>query len=310
MIKFIAFLGLFFAVIFGCGVDEKSKILDSKHTLLFDKYNLYLEKVKIAERNENQWFSNFNCDALLFHGLGAYAGIDDIEIEEAKNNSTNQWFRTPQKTCFEEKRSKSTISRDMFLGLYFWIYKNKRIDLITEIVKYGQKHSNKLFWIMGEGDKSRTSFNPGFIATTQELRYRLGGANSNSRKFPQAYSKALKGYEAHIHVLHIYLRYLITKKMSSTAWETIKHYADTQPVNALFTSIACRFDSSYCDLSYKTLLDSNLFPNEKLPTNKNYCGEYLFQRDQNSSSWKPCKELKNHIPIDFLFASAIMLNIN
>ncbi len=57
------------------------------------------------------------------------------------------------------------------------------------------------------------------------------------------------------------------------------------------------------------LLDDSLFPNDRLPTTRNRCEPYLFQRDDTGDDWRPCAgKIKIHDGIDYLMAFATMTN--
>src|SRR5690606_36989106 len=64
----------------------------------------------------------------------------------------------------------STISRDMLLGLAWYAWCNKRLDISEGVIKYALKN----WGVMGEGDPARTNIMPNLFSTFCWISYRLG----------------------------------------------------------------------------------------------------------------------------------------
>jgi hypothetical protein len=190
----------------------------------------------------------------------------------------------------------------MFLGLFVWLYVNKRIDLIEQIIMYGQSNRDWLgLWVMGEGDRARTVFRPNMQSTAYELLFRLSGQDHPKRAIPQIWA-LVDGYAAHLQAVHIYLRRMLIGRDQGNTPVFVNHYRKTYPRNALFQIVAGRTGAAI-----DILLDESLFPSDRLPESKDRCTEYLWQRDPGAD-WEPCpEERKVHAPVDFLFVAAIIL---
>lgn len=296
------------ALLISCGSVERKKIeSDTRYEELERKYNLYVDLLNNSERFYSGWITK-DCDGLLYNSIASISGIENIDIEMAKDHN-NKWYRTPKQNCYTSGQSGSSISRDMFLGLFYWIYQNERLDLIKEIIDYGRDHKNNLgFWVMGDGDITRTDIRPSMQATGHEIRFRLGGVDNDARKLPQFWTKETSGYATHLEFLHIYLRGLLRGKISTKAFEVMKHHVKYQPNNALFNIMYHRYVDNKFDSALSILLNNKYFPDNSLPTNKNYCTDYLWSRNEDEKDWKPCDRNNDYVRgIDFIFASSIIL---
>ncbi len=284
---------------------------DPRISELKAKVERYLD---LAETNVDSlgWIKDTKCDGLLFNSLFSIAGgHPDIE---AAQEGPGIWYRFHTHDCYSGGGSGSTISRDMFIGLFLWIWHNKRLDLIEDIIQYGEAHTNALGgWVMGEGDKFRISIRGSGQATAYEMRYRLGGSNHWKRKIPQVWPR-VKDYEAHLQVLHILLRAHLTGGVRSVALRALRGNAEREPRNALFVAVYNRFKDGDRSAAIESLLDETIFPSDRLPVSSDRCTFYLWQREvtrdgEPNPDWLPCKERSEVFTgIDFLFGAAIVLN--
>jgi len=296
----------------GCGTEkkkeEKKADLSELLPIIEERKAFYLAQ-SLQKKDGYGWDINSKCDGLLFNSLWAVAGAP-INIEMARDSS-GKWYRHASQSCYKEGGATSEISRDMILGLLLYIWEYKRLDIIQALIKYGEAHN----WRMGEGDKTKTGIRVNLKATIFELQYRLGGGDSLHRAWPQAWDKpvpfslaAMKpGYETHLQILHIYIRGLITERISVREYDLLKHYTNREPRNALYSAVFHLFTDSNMLGPVNLLLDTSLFPASHLPTNLQYCTEYLFQRDQYSDSWRSCPIQKSHTGIDWLFAFSVIM---
>lgn len=277
---------------------------------LMDKYRLYVSLLAQQQRyhGDSGWLTK-DCDGLLYNSLAAAAGIPGINIEAAKD-ATGQWFRTPSKNCYPDV-SPSTISRDMFWGLSYWIFVNYRADIINEIIDYGRKRQNQIgSWVMGQGDITRITIRANMQATLYWLRYRLTGIDNRQKYLPQYWTTSTKGYATHLEFLHMFMYGLTTGAIDERGYRVMAEHLRRQPQNALFAAIMSRFGANTIDQALSTLFNERLFPKDRLPTNNNYCTDYIFARDYAAHDWLPCQQHEDYVRgIDFIFASAILLNI-
>jgi len=305
------FFLIFLLAFLGCGDKREDKKPNKPNppTLLQklnSKYDLYRE-ASAGHRDSHNWISNIKCDGLLFNSLWSIAGIS-VDIMQARDE-TGRWFRHASRECFDLGQSGSSISRDMLIGLLHWIWVNERLDVIDDLIAYGEDNN----WIMGEGDPTRIDVRPGLMATFYELRFQLGGENSYKRRIPQAWQKPTpfflavmeKGYRTHIHILHIFLRALITNNVNERELEILKYYHEREPLNALYFAVYKRFSDGDMTGPIELLVDDTYFPNDRLPTSAEYCTDYPFQRDQYK--WRSCPEEKKvHSAVGWLYSYVVI----
>lgn len=266
---------------------------------LKQKLDTYISLIKQAQ-DSNGFIQFDKCDSLLFSGLvGSVSGVK-VNIDAAFDKATSTWQRRPTNyaPCYPE-HSKSTISRDMFIGLAWYCYYNKRLDIVEQIIKYAL--SNWL--IMGKGEISRTLFVPGLLSTYAWISYRLGGPSRIwLRYLPQIENKYATGYEAHLSILHIMLRNKLTGKTKCK--DIIKHQAERQPNNPLFL-----IANNQQEEAIKILMDGRYWPDYRLPTEKDRSEPWLLERDYGKD-WKPDPNgTHTHSGGDFIFAAALALDL-
>lgn len=240
------------------------------------------------------------CDGLLFSALAKSGGIG-VELWKAELEP-GRWLRRPisHGSCYPFF-SESEISRDMILGLLTYATKAKDYGTAQRIIDYAKKHGNTL----GDGSASRTLITPQLYGTLYELAYRGGGENNPTRFIGLDLNSNLSGFAAHLQVLHIYIRYLLAGA-SDKAVETLGDYAADHYKNAFFQAVYHLSDGDQ-SVAYNLLMDSSVFPSDRLPGSSEYCEPYRWQRD-GGADWLPCKEEgKIHTGADFVFVASIIL---
>lgn len=268
---------------------------------LQDKHNKYLELIKSAQ-DCHGFIQSDECDSLLFSGLvGCVPGVE-VDIDAAFDKTDQQWKRRPKECPCWPSATGSSISRDMLMGLAWFAWRNKRLDISEHIIKYAFSH----WFMMGEAATLKDKFGrcfltPGLLATWAEISYRLGGPNRWwLRYIPQFESKSVVGFEAHLSILHCLLREELTGKIN----EVVLHHAQREPNNPLFQVAAKDYDSAIL-----VLMDSRLWPDQTLPTRANRKEAWLPQRDYGLD-WQPTADnpSKVHSGGDFLFVSSLVLD--
>lgn len=288
---------------------------------LDSKYKTYL-KLSKSQQDASGFIETQECDSLLFSGLLGCVPGTKVNIDAA-NDSEGRWLRRPvaHPPCYDcnikwnlkdrlsqmyqswkqdgfdkEKLKKifekgnSSISRDMLVGLAWYAYYNKRLDISESVIKYALSH--KL--IMGEGTPTRTFMTPGLLSTYAWISYRLDGPSRwLIRHIPQSESKSVVGFQAHLSVLHILLRNKLTGK--NKYQNVLLHQAKRQPNNALF-----QFAAGYVDAAKMLLANEIWWPATRLPTARDRDAQWLFQRDYGED-WEPYASTKVHSGADFLF---------
>ena len=229
-------------------------------------------------------------DGLLFACLLAVGQNVEFPVEDAIDLSTGQVFRNPEfRTGRVLGPRESTISRDMFMGLFIYCLHFRRVDLIRKVISYGWKH----FWKMGTenrkldisflGRKSqiladnRTIFTPGLILLIYALLAQLTGKTWVARmlvSIPQPMSSS-PGYVSHLSMLHIYLNKRICGKLSTSDKSTLIKISSHMESNPLVWALLGN--------PMRALACLNRWPQTRLPTKEDWSEEWRTQRSDGDS---------------------------
>ncbi len=259
-----------------------------------DKFKLYLKEVPLTQDRYGFIYSD-ECDSLLFTSLVGCVPGTAVYIEAAFDKRDQQWKRRPiaMPACYPD-HSKSSISRDMLIGLAWYTYTNDRLDLSEQVIRYALAH----YFVMGQGPLSRTFMTPGLLSTYAWISYRLGGPSRPwLRYLPQIESNKVTDYQAHLSVLHILLR---NKLMGKDKYaDLLAFHANRNPENALFQFAAGRVDKAYTILNNR-----QYFPEDRLPRKSDRKGPWLWERDYGDN-YQPTDSEKVLSGGDFLFVYAL-----
>jgi hypothetical protein len=258
-------------------------------------------------------FMDDRCDSLLFTSLFSTAcgGVDLSAWEDP----AGKWHRNPQRDCFingAPNGSASSISRDMFLGLWHAKWSQKDGMDIREMRQYGEANN----WVMGEAKDnetllSRCLLTPQLITLLKEMDRQLGGQVGNPSQLRNTDNSgdALPvntGFRAHLDVLRILLQGRVFGAITDAEKALLKDQAERQPNNALYVAAYEKYHGG--TKAHSLLLSEAHFPNGRLPTSSEHCINYLHSRDDSDSDWQPCaEENKEHDGTDFVFAAWVAL---
>lgn len=243
------------------------------------KFIKYLQL--ISHKVDQEGFIQNTCDSLLWSGI--LCTVAPVNIEAAMNPD-GQWFRTPAKDCYPNE-SGSTISRDTMLGALICSWDRGRLDLIQKTISYGKQHSTwSGDWKLGEGDPFRIYARPGLQATTYEISEKLGGESNWRQYLPQFWTSSTAGFNSHLQIWHLLLRGRMFGKINNKELRTLKDLAEAQPNNGFYNAAYAKFSGDVGKLNnaLRAVLDESKFPENSLPTGKNFCTDILFQRDEYS----------------------------
>ena len=274
-------------VLAGCGKVEEKPLPAIPQQLA--------EKVAIYKRLQPDFLDEFGwahekCDSVLFTSLCVAAGgCPDANIYDAESTAEpGRWYRHKLHDCYDLGESASDISKDMFAGLAFVLDEAAK----ERVKQYGEAND----WIMGRGPVSRTYL-------TIPLRWIFTGwpvSTNNDSWIPFPINT---GYRAHLDVLSILLRADARgQKTTPLELKYLKLQSERVPTNALFHAAYHRFLDGNQSVAMSILLDERWFPANKLPTDANYCTDYLWQRDEPKDI-EPCENGKRKDATDFLFAA-------
>jgi hypothetical protein len=268
---------------------------------LSDKYQTYLNLLPSVQ-GIGGFIHHDECDSLIFSGLLGCVPEANVKIDAAFDAATGLWHRRPlgyPECC--PSSSASTISKDQLIGLAWYAYANKRLDISEHIVSYAISH----WMIMGQAPALKDKLGsclltPGLLATYAEISYRLGGPNRWwLRNLPQWESSGVTGFQAHLSVLHILLRQKLTGSISSSHVSILNAHVSRQPNNPLF-NIAAGTPANLA-IAELVLANETWWPSDRLPASTDRYEPWLTQRDFGSD-WQPDHDVpKIHSGGDFLF---------
>jgi hypothetical protein len=283
---------MFLMLFVSCKKSERKdqvSISDDLREKVKAKRNLYLS-LQHEALNEHG-YAHKKCDSIGFTALcKASQGCKDANLYASEDNG--RWYRSPEKDCFDKGESKSDISKDMALMLFIAFYETKDLDALHRFRSYAEANN----YIMGRPSDnaegiSRVLMTPGLILTMQRLDKKLSGLEVPAD--PDDSDRALpvinKGFQAHLDILSIWLNGELTGKVSSSDQFVLRSQVERQPRNALFQAVYHLYEDGDQTKAFEILADENLFPSDRLPTSKDRCEEYLFQRDFGAD-WQSCDE--------------------
>lgn len=248
------------------------------------------------------WESSEGCDSLLFvsllHvGLGEPGPIDEAETMPGR------WFRLPGS---DAKACSSDISRDMFMGLFLYIWQFQRLDLAESIWTYGDTHG----WVMGEERKppdNRTVLSPVMIGLLAHVIHGLGGADHPQRHIPPVYSTS-PGYVSHLSLLAILLRGQINGSLSQYELGTLTQIRTHMSLNPLVHALLHKYTDG--DQAEATRLLLEIWPSSRLPNTSDWSEAWRLQRSDGDTGLRTppqSSSFQSHSGGDFLFVTAFLL---
>jgi hypothetical protein len=241
-------------------------------------------------------------DGLLWACLQAVATNKPFQIEEYMHED-GQTFRNPDMAVGRLLGPKeSTISRDMYMGLFCYCLHFNRADILKKTASYGWKH----WWKMGIENRkldNRTWFTPGLVILLYGILAHLRGRPRLAKFLTGIYQplSSTPGYQSHLAMLHIYLNRRIRGNLVTTERLTLELILQHSPHNALALALAGRKQETYRELATQ-------WPRDRLPTFEDWTEGWRTQRQDNDSgllSRQP-GNTKPHSGGDFLFVHHVL----
>lgn len=288
----------------------ETMVVKEVNSKFLDKKDLYLSLSTSGNHVDKcGWLNCDKCDGLLYNCLWSIAGAD-VMVTDARD-MWHKWHRHPSFTCYSNNESKSEISRDMLLGLLLWIVFKREESVLSDLIGYGEQHS----WLMGAGDLSRTFVTPSLRGTIYLAAHVLSNRNTLARFFPKDWCWPLpfsivtnqQGYKRHLQALHIYVLSLL-RDPTKREIEIMKYHADHEPLNALYRAIYNHVAVRNQEDAIALLMNEKYFPNDRLPSNREYRANYLFSHDQISLNWSNDYYTTRieHPGVDWLFTAKVI----
>lgn len=304
MLKHIRNLLILSMLAFGCSKpkgthDVQETISDLE--LLRETYDRYHS---LAPRG---WDIDNSGDALLWVSL-AHVGLREAGPIDEAQSEPGHWFRFPQLIQHPEMAD-SDISRDMLTGLLIYIWQFKRLDWAEDWWKYGEEHN----WRMGQErsglPETRTIMAPTTISMLGEVIFQLGGEDHGERQIPIVYNTA-PGFVSHLSLLDIYLQGEMHHSLTTRDLEAVALILTHMATNPFPHALYHRYTDG--DQSEATRLLRTIWPQDRLPTNGDWCEHWRTQRSDGDTGFLPCISEageQQHSGGDLLFTAAIVLGL-
>lgn len=232
--------------------------LNPRKSELIAAMDLKLAQAALERDQTNGWLTPNDCDGMIWSGKYASVNCTEVNIEAAENPQGSGRFERRPGGCWHpdspDNDSETTWSRDMAVaGLYPYILRCKRLDLMERHIGYGEAHT----WSMGDPlADGRAIYTPQMIGLTYAIRQALGGNGHAMTKSPKIWPKGLDDYEAHLQVMAIWLESRMGE-ISSVMRDRLFEQADREPDNPLYSFMAGRYLGNQ-DRTLDLLLDSSM----------------------------------------------------
>jgi hypothetical protein len=192
----------------------------------------------------------------------------------------------------------------MLLGILWFAYFNKRVDIIENVIKYALSH----WFVMGDGDITRTFLTPNLLSTYAIACKKLGGKNYWGLTWLPTLESRMTGFQAHLTVLHVLLRGIMGIKKDSNL-SILKYQMDRVPRNALFNFAYHYFTDKDYYQTMSLLLEETWFPSNRLPTNYDRNLRWMFEHDYTPNNIDPADgEVQTWSGGDFIFLANLILS--
>lgn len=266
------------------------------------KASLYCELSK-QEYLDNKYVVD-ECDGAGFTSLYSIScPTSEVELS-VFNGSNGEMFRNPNHDCYPS-RSKAGFSKDHVLMRLVAAVGQGDKEWPKTFLNYAE--SNNGFFCDAIDTETRLSrcFLSPFL---YEYLNKVAGNRSLQENSSDAWFEK-SGFEAHLHVLGIWVKGKVDGSITNVDLDYLKTYAKREPLNALYQAIAYRYGIVSKE-AVNAAFSNNHWPDNSLPNNHdNHCSDYLFQRDMSSTGdWQPCPtdSFVAHSGTDYSFAAYIL----
>lgn len=291
-------LPLFFS---GCSRKHRPVDTTGDRAEICKKRDLYVSLLQ--ERLDPWGWAAPKCDGLLFNSLLAVSGFP-VDIYKAEE-SPGRWRRHPDfDSCKPGAGSKSTISKDMFRGLFLYLLSVGDRDAMVRIRAYGEANG----WAMGEAQDPESFF--GRVLMSPSMSYQLSRMISKT-PVSEMMTVQKPDFEGHLDVLDIYTEGMLYGAITDAQLATLKVYAETWPLNGLYAALWASYSDGDMQHAIASGMNEKLFPPDRLPRDTDRYTHYLWQRD-HGPDWEPCGGDKRpcegveHSGIDLIFLAHII----
>jgi len=191
----------------------------------------------LERKRDRQGWVLHDCDAMLWQGLYGAVTKEKTTIFAAMEDS-GLAYRQPKKDCLATRKSKSSWSRDMMVGMLTWCLHAKNSHALDLHFAYGQKHK----WRMGFGPVSRTLYTPQIVSLLDQVRFHIKGKPyPKYKKIPYIFSSGLVDYQAHLQVLVVLIIGEMYGKIPAEAFKRLEEHYKRSKRNPLYAAAMLRY---------------------------------------------------------------------
>lgn len=252
------------------------------------------------------------CDSLLFSSLYWASGMN-VNIKMAEDKlEPGRWYRRSirHNQCYP-KYSKSTISRDMLIGLMLGAFVRGEFDILLNLHRYGRKN----LWLMGDGAFTRIHLGSGLESTLAlclmhpKFASKFKGLQRKERVRiaisswkPVTYGTNLKGYQKHLLTLHLILRILVNGGLQKAEIDALvdEEWGHSDLLHHAVSTVWHTWKTTEPYLSQ--IIEK--YPKDRLPTNEDFETKWLWEGNE---SFNPHHKENVHSGGDILFLHAVCL---
>ena len=279
---------------------KQETVTEPKQEIL-DRWDIYLEGAKSYLDSYGLVVMGHDAigDSALFSCLARNAGVTDFN-PEILFTPEGKPIRHPD---ISPKYSSTPISKDMVNGILWCLYdysfenKSHALELVERMIKYGRANKDKDLWsfctkedietydIDDKRYYGRCVMTPAVSKDTYRLAMMLGWECDSDCKITMQTGTNLPsnntGFRRHLAVLTTVRNGLIEGALNDNSLEIVlENAAKDVPRNALFHVAYHMFLDGNQSEAFKQANDKSLFPLNSVPTDQNYCTDYLYQRDE------------------------------
>ncbi len=279
-----------------CSTHEP-KNLNIGSSILEQKYVSMIQGIQDA----NGFIDTKHCDSLMHTGLLSTHSSIEVDIRAAEGRP-GEWFRRPldYKECFKNNESRSTISRDMLLGVLYYAVYNKDLEILEDLVDFGTKRN----WVMGSDNTGgfHTIMNTKMLSLLgRSIEYL--GSESKLAYLPISFNANCEGFTCHLTALQIGLLAKINNSVSDKNLKVLKKLKNKNPNNLLYNTLYHKYADGNFSSVYK-LMDK--YPLDRLPNNTDWSDDWPPQRDDDDPGLLPGAQKKQHSGGEILFIFSIL----
>ena len=220
----------------GCGRHEPQTSTPSHVDELRVEYAAKRAELATLTDDRGGWPSVMDCDAVLWAGEAAAAGLD-VDLARAEH-APGEVHRRPAKPCWTpdagDTGSRTTISRDMLLGYLAGVWAQQDVGALQRLAAYGEAHD----WVMGQplaDGRTWMGFNLQGLLGRMLAHF---GADKAYRYLPTSYAVLpAADYERHLLALGVYLQGDVSQGVDGEMMARLDELEAAEPDNFFFSAV-------------------------------------------------------------------------